>query len=221
MTERAFIVGNGKSLENFDYDRLKGEITFAVGRINLIYGRFSWRPSNYVIMDRFASKNWVEECKTHFEQDYPCWVTTDMLASMRPWWAEQFGDKITPVMQCHSDIQTFPSDNWHPPHYCTFGGSIPVALQIAMFEFQYSPIYVLGCDGYHSGRDSHMVPGYLAGSRTYQRQQAFRVNATLNQAHGFASSAARRLGLEIFNTNPDTMVAQAYPIVDLDEILST
>ena len=217
MSSRAFILGNGLSLKDFDYDRLQGEVTFATGRINLIYGRFSWRPTYYVKMDRFSNKNWIAEVKLHLEEGYPTWIGADLLLSMRPWWADY---DVTGVPRCHSDIETFPSDNWHPPRYCTFGGSIPVALQVAMFEYRYNPIYVLGCDGYVAGQQTHMVEGYLR-EQFYDKAKVFRANMTLDHAHGYANAYAKRNGIKIFNCNPDTIVARPYSLADLDKVLST
>ena len=42
---RAFIVGNGPSLKPWQLDRIKGEASYGVNRIHLIYPETSWRPN--------------------------------------------------------------------------------------------------------------------------------------------------------------------------------
>jgi len=45
--ERAFIVGNGPSLNNTPLEALTDEVTFATNRINKIYDDVDWRPTYY------------------------------------------------------------------------------------------------------------------------------------------------------------------------------
>jgi len=58
--KRAFILGNGPSLQVADLDRLKGEITFASNKIYLAFGQTEWRPTYYFVFDRLVAKNNAE-----------------------------------------------------------------------------------------------------------------------------------------------------------------
>lgn len=56
---RAFVVGNGASLKQMDLDRLIGEVTFAMNRIDLLYepaldygiSGTRWRPTYYLFIE--------------------------------------------------------------------------------------------------------------------------------------------------------------------------
>jgi|GEM_PF-709547 len=53
---RAFIVGNGPSLQIEDLNKLKNEITFAANKIYLAYDETSWRPTYYSVEDNLVMK---------------------------------------------------------------------------------------------------------------------------------------------------------------------
>lgn len=57
---RAFILGNGPSLQVADLGRLKGEITFASNKIYLAFDQTEWRPTYYFVFDRLVAKNNAE-----------------------------------------------------------------------------------------------------------------------------------------------------------------
>ena len=62
--KRCFLIGNGPSLRADDLGMLKGELTFAVNKIPLIFGQTDWRPFYYIVSDPvfFSSLNdWVME----------------------------------------------------------------------------------------------------------------------------------------------------------------
>ncbi len=54
---RAFIIGNGPSLQIADLDRLQGEITFASNKIFLAFDQTAWRPTYYTVIDLLVAQN--------------------------------------------------------------------------------------------------------------------------------------------------------------------
>lgn len=52
--ERCFIVGTGPSLKMSDLDLIKNEYSFSVNSIVLSFKDTAWRPTYYVIQDRFG-----------------------------------------------------------------------------------------------------------------------------------------------------------------------
>lgn len=62
---RAFVIGNGVSLKQMQLDKLIGETTFAMNRIDLLYepaldygiAGTSWRPTHYLFMEWLAVDN--------------------------------------------------------------------------------------------------------------------------------------------------------------------
>ena len=49
--QRAFLIGNGPSLQVSDLSLLEGEVTFASNKIYLAFGSTSWRPTYYCVED--------------------------------------------------------------------------------------------------------------------------------------------------------------------------
>lgn len=55
--KRAFLIGNGPSLELADLELLKKEITFATNEIDRVFSKIKWRPTYYLISDRANGDN--------------------------------------------------------------------------------------------------------------------------------------------------------------------
>lgn len=62
--KRAFLLGNGPSLNLNDINLLKNEITFASNKIYLIYDQTDWRPTYLTVCDDLVAQNINHELKT-------------------------------------------------------------------------------------------------------------------------------------------------------------
>lgn len=181
---RAFIVGNGPSLNRIDLNLLKGEVSFACNNIHKIYRRTEWRPTHYVRAEgNKVPSDWEESVRVHKELGCEIWAN------------ECFGREFNTIRTCTHNLKHF--DNPEAPHLlhlpllCGFGSSVNVAVQIAMLK-GFSPLYLIGCDlGYADGRPSHFDPHYENG----QEQPARYANMDTLAAHMIAA----RSGYPIFN----------------------
>ncbi len=54
--QRAFLIGNGPSLQMADLDLLKDEITFGCNKIYLAYTETTWRPTYYCVEDKLVGQ---------------------------------------------------------------------------------------------------------------------------------------------------------------------
>jgi hypothetical protein len=72
--KRCFIIGNGPSLLIEDLNKLKNEDTFAVNEIHKCFPKTTWRPTYYLIMDRYSKSTPKEirevKCKICFLGSY-------------------------------------------------------------------------------------------------------------------------------------------------------
>tara|TARA_R110000787_G_scaffold19548_5_gene58542 strand:+ start:40 stop:912 length:873 start_codon:yes stop_codon:yes gene_type:complete len=59
--KRAFLIGNGPSLNKLDLTRLKNEITIGVNSIYLNEDKMGFLPNHYVIEDRFVAEDRADE----------------------------------------------------------------------------------------------------------------------------------------------------------------
>lgn len=62
---RAFLIGNGPSLNKCDLKLLKNEITFGVNAIYLNYKNMGFNPTYYVVEDIFVAEDRAEEIKAY------------------------------------------------------------------------------------------------------------------------------------------------------------
>lgn len=180
---RAFIVGNGPSLNETPLELLNGEHSWGVNRIHLIYPRTTWRPTYMVYGEMTAgSPDWFPKIweavranpqAEKYARDDAWWWTEEM---------EQYD--ITRFKACtHHDLfgrfgPRIP-DAWHFPPVCKYGGVVPMAIQLAVRHRwyreedrleeppngKYDEIYLVGCDlGHKPGSSNHFDKEYGASS---------------------------------------------------------
>lgn len=86
------------------------------------------------------------------------------------------------LKDCHHHLCRIDSperpDEWHFPQLCSFGGSVNIAMQIAVKK-GYDEIVLLGCDlGYKDKKQNHFHPDYEHGGEQPS------TDANLNALHG-------------------------------------
>jgi hypothetical protein len=215
---RAWIVGNGPSLNKLPLDRLENEVTFGVNRIHLLYHRTTWRPTHWVLADRSKAPFYVDDILLHVNMREDCWVRQDFYDDMVAKKGEVFGNVHLYPNCTHVDASRNPSPGWHEPEYCIFGGSVPTAIQIAA-RLGYNDLYVIGCDlGYKGNEVNHFDPEYMPVDNR-KVQQARLQNQTLQMAHELAYRECRLRGIRIYNAGVGGELT-AYPRVDFEDVLS-
>ena len=216
-TNRAFIIGNGPSLNETPMDRLVGEVTFAVNRIHLLYPRTKGRPTHWVLADRSNSPRYIQDIVNHMEMGEDCWVRKDFYADMVKETGRDFADVHLYDNCTHIDAERNPSTGWHTPEFCCYGGSVLVAIQLAVRK-GYNELYVLGCDlGYKGNEVNHFDSNY--GDVDWRGVGAARLaNKTLQLAHAVAYEECSKLGVVIRNAGVKGELL-AYPRVKLETVL--
>ena len=141
---RAFIVGNGPSLAKTPLHLLHSDVTFATGRINLLFKSTSWRPTFYVMAEGSGTQH-----ENRFRNDLRVIALNVQRCYLQ---AGLIGLAAVPHPQCEFEFfttcqhaNTEPPKTWHLPELCSYGSSVHVALQIAT-NLGYSPLYLVGCD---------------------------------------------------------------------------
>lgn len=151
---RAWIVGNGPSLNETPLELLSGEVTFACNRIHLLYPRTTWRPTFYV-RGEIDDKDWRDVAVYHAER-MPCYFSPSIARTVK---AVGGYDSHEVYKECgHMKSNYFRGNRpeaWHLPDYCCYASVVNLMCQIAKVE-GYAPIYLVGCD---LGTD-HFDPDY-------------------------------------------------------------
>ena len=166
---RAFIVGNGKSLNQTNLNLLKNEVSFAVNGIAAIYPKTEWRPTYYIRAEEATtgadSTAYKRDMEIH--RDLGCEI-----------WANEFftnkvdgilnSGKYRQIRACSHYSMHFNNPDtphlYHLPRLCTFGSSVNVAIQIALGILNFDKVYLVGCDmGYKEGESNHFSETYTDG----------------------------------------------------------
>lgn len=213
---RVFIIGTGYSLRNVDLDLLKGEVSIAVNRINLLYDKFSWRPSLYIYEDPKGNPYRDTDMRLHLQEGYPCWYATDTLPWLPNWWKYS---NLRIFKRCPHDINN-PVSSWHLPHLCAQGGPVYTAAQVAAdysFFVETSEIAFLGTDGYYEkGSDNHLHPEYAP--KMMNRSAAGVLNRILPMAHEIIEKECRKRDIKVYNLTEGSVIT-AHRKLALEEYL--
>lgn len=228
MSNRAFVIGNGPSLVVKDLELLKDENTFAVNAIHLLYNQTDWRPKTVVWID------YTEHTNTEFVEELA--VAADyggrtILRYDYAYMVEPLRKNTLPFMHyiklCNEhvavDVRTednlLPPTEWHLPAFCRYGGSVHVAMQIAILEGA-GEIVLLGCDlGFVAPIDGEPDPNHF--DPDYGTHSDFPIenrDATLIHAHELAKKYADGHRVKIYNATRGGLL-EVYPRVTLEEIL--
>ena len=172
---RHWIIGSGSSLNDTPLELLKGEVTWGMNRIHLMYDRVDWRPTFYFMVD-FNQQNppnyWHDCIRAHWDTPKFLWSG---FRDGHKWFPdlEPIGDvpNTTWIERC-PDHHYYMGDNvvrraesWHLPDICTAFSGLGAMMQLAVLHGANS-LYLLGCDLY--GPDygkNHMVTAYSGDLR--------------------------------------------------------
>ena len=202
---RAFIVGCGPSLNHTNLDLIKNYVSFSCNRIDLIYPSTRWRPTYYVRPEGFDAnregkpeiegadilavpkEKFIPSIQTNIKLGIECFISR--------WFQADIGEhpNVHYIRACshhqwNYDDPAKSQDEWHLPELCAFGGSVNMALQLAV-TMGFDDLVLVGCDlGYHDGKPSHFSPEYEHG----YEQSAWYANRNIFWGHICALNWLRR-----------------------------
>lgn len=162
---RIFIVGNGKSLTSKQLDKIAGQPSVGCNRISLIYPSTDWRPTVYVHPESFAPD--LPFVKEHVDMGIECYIGEHYSRPPKGIMTLDDAPNIHWIKECHHWYLNFDSpevlDEWHFPQLCSFGGSVNIAMQVAIMQ-GYDELILLGCDLEYRKKGSHFDPAYEHGA---------------------------------------------------------
>ena len=243
---RIFLIGNGPSLSPGFLDLLqdRGEISWAMNRIHLIYPQTKWRPTRFWWTDHPQRQEHIDDVAlhvNHYQED--CWLRWDV-------WEKLCGTTTPPEppahvhiwKPCNHHIGTWGKSEYSPTSWhwyfdkeegknpiaqwmpCKYGSGMSVLIQFAVYE-GHNPIILSSCDGRFRGllpgepENNHFIQNYdYPGSipRGWQSWRADRLNDTLFEMHTIAETECRKRGVTILDySNPGYGVHQRVTLNEL------
>jgi len=147
---RAFIIGNGPSLNDMDLSLLDGEITIGSNGIFLALDRLGFSPTYYTIEDPLVAEDrWKEASDLPDTQRiYPLDLKEVLSGAGDPIWV--------PFRRAYAPFPQFGTDLTEAVYW---GGTVTFFnLQIA-FHLGCDPIYLIGCDHNYVMKGDETVKG--------------------------------------------------------------
>lgn len=221
---RAFVIGNGPSLRDTPLDKLQGEVTFAMNRINLRYPHVEWRPTYYLAFD-WTGPHMLEDTLINVEAAEHSFIRADRANEVElARRGFEWPPRVSYLWSCRSHVacnvdSTNRPIGWHLPNVCAYGSTLNVAVQMAAM-MGHNPIILLGCDlGFRSfvagePDPNHFDPDYI-GWDDFPIETR---DATLLHMHGVMERETRALGFLVLNATVGGAL-EVHRRVDLVEVL--
>ena len=217
---RIFMIGNGPSLDPKDLDLIKGEYSFGINRIGMIFDRTDWRPSYYLCASLITTldKDYLKDVFRVIDLGIPCFIGE----RIRHVIGER--DNITYIKCLH--IHDDPEGDWWEDisnlEVSIFGQSLFGAVRIATW-LGFNHIYLLGVDGgYKNSGDedeNHFDPGYETKEL---RKKIGRISAKqfnrIHASHEMLYRNAKKYGFDIYSVSRRTAF-DVYPKKKLEDVL--
>ena len=168
---RAFLIGNGYSLASQRLDELKGEITFAMNGIAAMFPFTCWRPTYYVMVTT----------RYRADGDFRALVETAVKSAERSFIDVEYKEKNFFKRDDVTFIKTHERLEWYEANiYSKYATSMLTAIQLAD-SLGYSPLYLLGVDGYREVGCNHFAENYFLSAIDVQAD-----NKAMKEAYEFA-----------------------------------
>lgn len=221
--QRAFILGNGPSLNRCDLRLLKDEITFGVNSIFLNYDKMGFHPSYYVVEDVLVAEDRAEQINAYrgpvkFFGNY---LSYCLSGSQDTHWLN--------VRFRYDDYPGFPRFSQDALRMVWVGGTVSyLCLQLAYY-MGFSQVYLVGFDHSYtipedakiagtritsvSDDPNHFHPGYFGRGYRWHDPRVDRMEKAYRRAKAVFESDNRM----IFNAT-DGGNLEVYPRVDYNTL---
>ena len=208
--QRAWIVGNGPSLDRTPLDRLAGEYAFGINRIGSKFDKTNWRPTFFI-----CSTGYVAD--TDYQKDVLRAIDESSLAFISPHLKPILGTKVTKdvhwveLRYSASNYRHIePEDDWWNPVNIENGfignfGTSAFGCSELLVYMGFNPIFLIGCDlGYKEFQLGQKDPNHFGEqyeSGKFHRPQTIHDydNARYILSHEIMKKQAKKMGVDIYN----------------------
>lgn len=227
--KRIFLVGNGPSINDMDLDKLVGEDSIAMNRIELIYPKTKWRPTYYIFCssncgDTRWGKKWSKSIVKASKEEKTQPLIWNRYKRVIEKNAEEKLDDSTIYLEKFSENK-IGQDNCFSTNaeerIDKSGTSMNVALQLAYY-MEYDEVYLIGCDSNwisatntmqtKEGDINHFHPDYHAYIGNGQHE-FWRMNTTHKTAKKFFDER----GTKILNAGINSAI-DAYEKIEFESL---
>lgn len=224
--ERAFLIGNGPSLNKTPLHLLRGEWTMCFNRFYLMLERLNWTPDFYVAVDNLVLNDLLEEIDQVFSVADSVFLPDIHFRGEK--YFEQIGSRDGLYWLCQKHGQGFSTEL---PEVFIGGSVIYEGFQI-LKHLGFEEIYMIGVDMNFTTHETakqldgdrtdivsqadddpnHFDPRYFGKDRSYHQPEPYVVEFMLDQLD-YVADQMEGLGLRIYNAGYDSKV-ECFPEVE-------
>lgn len=189
---RAFIIGNGPSLNKTDLTKLKDEITFGVNSIFYNFDKMGFKPTFYVVEDKLVAEDRAEEIKalTGMTKIFGTELQYCLGGSLETIWAN--------VIYDFRNYPGFPNFSKDAAQCLWVGGTVSYLCMQLAYYMGFSEVYLVGFDHNYSvpkdaeiqgtvitspsGDPNHFHPDYFGKGKRWHDPRTDRMELAYKRA---------------------------------------
>ena len=223
---RAFIIGNGPSLNNMDLTKLRNEVTFGVNSIFYNFERMGFKPTLYVVEDKLVAEDRSEEISklTGMVKIFGTELKYCLKDSQDTIWAN--------VIYDFSNYPGFPHFSKDASQCLWVGGTVSYLCMQLAYYMGFNEVYLVGFDHNYtipsdanvegtvitssSNDPNHFHPEYFGKGKRWHDPRLDR----MEKAYRRAREVFEANGRKIFNATKGGKL-EVFPRIDYDNLFNT
>lgn len=231
--QRVFLIGNGPSLGETDLDLIKGEISFAMNRVSMLYDKFDWRPTYYLFSSTNVrpDKPWAKQWQDSVIRAASDEKTTSFIARIFKDHVDRGTGDLDSVKWFDSLSETKPAADGSISKNCfsrdvvqridKSGTTMNLALQL-VYHMGFSEVVFLGADlGWKLDKGTSTDPNHFDKSYTADISKPEKTNNQMRNIHSLAlrNFTDSQKETKFYNASKKT-VLDVYPIIDFEKYMA-
>ena len=224
--KRAFILGNGPSLNKCDLSLLKNEITFGVNNVFLNYEKMGFYPTYYVVEDILVAEDRSVQINNY------CGPSVKFFGNYLQYCIDSTSEIIwLNVRVNYSDYKGFPHFSKNAARMVWVGGTVTYLCMQLAYYMGFQDVYLIGFDHSYqiptdttvqqytkeiismSDDPNHFIPEYFGKGYRWHDPQVERMEVAYRRAREFFEADNRK----IFNATVGGHL-EAFPRVNYKEL---
>ena len=225
--ERVFLVANGPSLKDTDLDLIKGEVSFAMNRVSMLYDSTEWRPTYYLFSSTNVrpSKPWAKQWQMSVRESMGEEKITSFVARIFKPFVDPFDDfKETLWFDTMTENKPTLEGLIRPECFSTnvvdridkTGTTMNLALQLCYY-MGFSEIVFIGADlGWSKDEGTNSDPNHFDKNYVAEILRPEKVNHQMRNVHSLSLEYFQNRTeheVKFYNASART-VLDVYPIID-------
>lgn len=216
--KRCFIIATGPSLSLEDLQLVKNEYTFSMNSIVRLFDKTDWRPTFYILQDKFAYKE-LKPLSRYFNNTEL--FLTENISNSESDLKKKYSFRLRPYKDAWLLLRNKVLFSKNPSKYICDGRTVTYSIMQLAHYMGFTEIYLIGVDwNYQKGKDNHMKGLSLAHDSDAFIEDSHDMQMTaMYISYKSAENYSRKHGFRIYNAGRSKKLS-VFEYVNIEDVLA-